>query len=43
MTCLVFSLEKSRHVHIVDVVDGGYPMAAWQLYAPFAHNSPQRA
>ncbi|MDP6011989.1 MAG: DUF3095 family protein [Alphaproteobacteria bacterium] len=43
MTCLVFSLEKSRHVHIVDVVDGGYAMAARQLYAPLAHDSRQRA
>jgi hypothetical protein len=31
MTCLVFSLEQSRHVHFVDGADGGYALAALQL------------
>jgi hypothetical protein len=33
MTCLVFSLEESRHVHFVDGADGGYALAALQLKA----------
>jgi len=33
MTCLVFSLEASRHVHFVDGADGGYALAALQLKA----------
>jgi hypothetical protein len=33
MTCLVFSLEKSRHVHFIDGADGGYALAALQLKA----------
>ncbi len=28
MTCLVFSLENSEHVHFVDGADGGFAMAA---------------
>ena len=31
MTCLVFSLEQSRHVHFIDGADGGYALAALQL------------
>ena len=31
MTCLVFSLEQSRHVHFVDGANGGYALAALQL------------
>jgi len=31
MTCLVFSLEESRHVHFIDGADGGYALAALQL------------
>jgi hypothetical protein len=31
MTCLVFSLEQSRHVHFIDGADGGYAFAALQL------------
>ncbi len=33
MTCLVFSLEHSRHVHFIDGADGGYALAALQLKA----------
>jgi len=33
MTCLVFSLEQSRHVHFIDGADGGYALAAVQLKA----------
>jgi Protein of unknown function (DUF3095) len=33
MTCLVFSLEQSRHVHFIDGADGGYALAALQLKA----------
>ena len=33
MTCLVFSLEESRHVHFIDGADGGYALAALQLKA----------
>jgi hypothetical protein len=31
MTCLVFSLAESRHVHFIDGADGGYALAALQL------------
>ncbi len=31
MTCLVFSLADSRHVHFIDGADGGYALAALQL------------
>jgi hypothetical protein len=33
MTCLVFSLQQSRHVHFIDGADGGYALAALQLKA----------
>jgi hypothetical protein len=33
MTCLVFSLQESRHVHFIDGADGGYALAALQLKA----------
>jgi hypothetical protein len=33
MTCLVFSLEQSRHVHFIDGAEGGYALAALQLKA----------
>jgi hypothetical protein len=33
MTCLVFSLDESRHVHFIDGADGGYALAALQLKA----------
>ncbi len=28
MTCLVFSLERSQHLHFIDGSDGGFAMAA---------------
>ncbi len=31
MTCLVFSLEHSRHVHFIDGADGGFTIAAREL------------
>lgn len=31
MTCLVFNLEESEHVHFIDGGDGGFAMAARQL------------
>lgn len=31
MTCVVFSLSESRHVHFIDGADGGYALAARQL------------
>ncbi len=33
MTCVVFSLAESRHVHFIDGADGGYALAALQLKA----------
>jgi hypothetical protein len=39
MTCLVFSLEESRHVHFVDGADGGYALAALQLKAQLRSDS----
>ncbi len=31
MTCLLFSLSESKHVHFIDGADGGYAMAARDL------------
>jgi hypothetical protein len=31
MTCIVFSLTASEHVHFIDGGDGGFAMAALQL------------
>lgn len=31
MTCLLFSLSESKHVHFIDGADGGYAMAASDL------------
>ncbi len=31
MTCLVFSLEQSEHVHFIDGADGGFAMAAQEF------------
>ena len=28
MTCLVFSLEQSQHIHFIDGADGGFALAA---------------
>ena len=39
MTCLVFSLERSDHLHFVDGADGGFAMAARQLKAQMAAHS----
>jgi hypothetical protein len=33
MTCVVFSLAESRHVHFIDGADGGYALAARQMKA----------
>ena len=33
MTCLVFSLEASQHIHFVDGSDGGFTSAATQMKA----------
>jgi Protein of unknown function (DUF3095) len=40
MTCLVFSLEESRHVHFVDGAGGGYALAALQLKAQLRADAP---
>ena len=42
MTCLVFSLEQSRHVHFVDGADGGYALAALQLKAQLRSDGGDR-
>jgi DUF3095 family protein len=42
MTCLVFSLEESRHVHFVDGADGGYALAALQLKAQLRSDGGDR-
>jgi hypothetical protein len=31
MTCLVFSLERSEHVHFIDGSDGGFAKAAQEF------------
>lgn len=31
MTCSLFSLEESEHIHFIDGSDGGYALAARQL------------
>ncbi len=36
MTCLVFSLEESRHVHFIDGADGGFAMVARAFKARLA-------
>ena len=36
MTCLVFSLEASDHLHFIDGADGGFALAARQLKAQLA-------
>jgi hypothetical protein len=42
MTCLVFSLQESRHVHFIDGADGGYALAALQLKAQLQANASIR-
>jgi len=37
MTCVVFSLKQSEHVHFVDGADGGFAMAAVDLKRRQAH------
>jgi len=39
MTCLVFNLADSEHVHFIDGGDGGFAMAARQLKEQLASNS----
>jgi hypothetical protein len=39
MTCLVFSLEESRHLHFIDGADGGFAMAARGFKARLAERS----
>lgn len=41
MTCVVFSLEESRHVHFVDGADGGYAIAALELKRQLRANAPE--
>ena len=33
MTCLVFNLVQSEHIHFIDGADGGFALAASQLKA----------
>lgn len=40
MTCLVFSLEASDHLHFIDGADGGFALAARQLKAQLAEAKP---
>ena len=39
MTCLVFDLERSEHVHFVDGAAGGFAMAAIGLKARLAQRA----
>jgi hypothetical protein len=43
VTCLVFSLQESRHVHFIDGADGGYALAALQLKAQLQACGPATA
>lgn len=43
MTCLVFSLEQSEHVHFVDCADGGFAMAASEFKARLKEVSDGRS
>ncbi|MGI9475264.1 MAG: DUF3095 domain-containing protein [Hyphomicrobiaceae bacterium] len=36
MTCLIFSLQESRHVHFIDGANGGFALAAMDLKAQLA-------
>ncbi len=39
MTCLVFSLEQSAHLHFIDGSNGGFAMAAKEFKAQLGHRS----
>jgi hypothetical protein len=41
MTCLVFSLERSDHLHFIDGTGGGFTLAARQLKAQAAERRPR--
>jgi hypothetical protein len=36
MTCLVFNLKNSRHLHFIDGTDGGFTFAASVMKAQIA-------
>lgn len=40
MTCVVFSLEESRHIHFIDGADGGFTLAAMNLKRQLAGLPP---
>ncbi|MFT5511603.1 MAG: hypothetical protein ACI89J_004707 [Hyphomicrobiaceae bacterium] len=40
MTCVVFSLQESRHVHFIDGANGGFALAAAALKAQLASTRP---
>ncbi len=40
MTCLVFSLQSSGHIHFIDGSDGGFTLASRQLKAQLAEGRP---
>jgi hypothetical protein len=40
MTCLVFSLERSQHLHFIDGSDGGFAMAAQAFKSRLGTRSP---
>jgi hypothetical protein len=40
MTCLVFSLERSQHVHFIDGSDGGFAKAAQAFKSRLGARSP---
>jgi hypothetical protein len=43
MTCLVFDLEESRHLHFIDGADGGFAAAATGLKAQLAEVAQRNA
>ncbi len=42
MTCLVFSLEQSQHIHFIDGDDGGFALAAQQFKQQLAAQATQK-
>ena len=42
MTCLVFSLEQSQHIHFIDGADGGFALAAQRFKKQLAALTPAR-